>query len=513
MELDNYAAQALVVFDGYGEAEAVVHGGRRLTYAELAAGTRAMAALLYDHGVRSSTAVAVLAGNPPESVQAQLALHLLGARSVWIAPNAPPRLCADYLNLADVDAFVYDPRTHAALGEELAEHAGDLHIFSFGAGVGLDLTAAPPAGAPPTVPPPGREPQSLFQTGGTTGRPKLVHHRHAFFQAVRAAADGYQAAGGPALRHLAVGGFWHSSQQAAAMITLWTGGLLVLHDRFEPGSFLDTVERERISSAILPPPMLARVLDDPRLATADTSSLVTLSCAGSAVSPVRLAQAIERFGPVVRPVYGMSEATFITAYPNVTADPARPDRLASCGRPYPGVRVEVRDDRGRPVDTDTVGEVWVSAQLMTAGYWGQPELTRQTIVDGWLRTGDLGRFDTDGYLYLVDRAKDMIVTGETSTNVYSRTVEDTLSRHPQVRAAAVIGVPHERMGEAVYAFVVPAPGAGITPAELREWAVAELNELWAPHVVEFLDDLPLTEVGKVDKKALRARRAPSTAAR
>ncbi|MDI1466321.1 AMP-binding protein [Catellatospora sp. KI3] len=512
MELDNYAAQALAVFDGYGDTEAVVHGARRLTYAELAAGIRGMAGLLYDHGVRSATAVAVLAGNPPEAVQVQFALHLLGARSVWIAPNAPPRLCADYLNLADVDAFVYDPRTHAALGEELAAHAGALDVLCFGAGVGFDLTEPRPAGAAPTgLPPAGREPQSLFQTGGTTGRPKLVHHRHGFFQAVHAAADGYLAAGGPELRHLAVGGFWHSSQQAAAMITLWTGGLLVLHDRFEPGSFLDTVERERISSAILPPPMLAQVLDHPRLPGTDTSSLVTLSCAGSAVSPVRLAQAIEHFGPVLRPVYGMSEATFITAYPNVAVDPARPERLASCGRPYPGVRVEIRDDRGRPVDAEVVGEVWVSAGLMAAGYWGQPELTRHTIVDGWLRTGDLGHFDTEGYLYLVDRAKDMIVTGQTSTNVYSRTVEDTLSRHPQVRAAAVIGVPHEQMGEAVYAFVVPVAEALITPDELREWAVVELNELWAPHTVEFLADLPLTEVGKVDKKALRALRAAAAA--
>ncbi|MFC7757854.1 AMP-binding protein [Catellatospora bangladeshensis] len=504
---ENYAAQALAVFDGFGTAEAIVYGARRITYAELAAGIRDMAATLYEHGVRSSSAVAVLAGNPPESVQVQFALHLLGCRSVWLAPNAPPALCADYLGLAGADAFVYDARTHGPLGEQLAYGAGELGVFCFGTGSGPDLSAprlpgAAQLGLPPSI----REPQSLFQTGGTTGRPKLVHHRHTFFKAVQAVAASYQVTDGRPLRHLAVGGFWHSSQQVAAMITLFTGGVLVLHDRFHPEDFLATLEQERITSATLPPPMLYQVLDHPRLPKTDTSSLLTLSCAGSAAAPSRLAEAIERFGPVLRPVYGMSEATFIAAYPNLAHDPAHPERLGSCGRPYPGVRVEIRGGDGTPLPAGEVGEVWVRAALMTSGYWGQAELTARTIVDGWLRTGDLGRFDDGGYLFLVDRLKDMIVTGQTSTNVYSRTVEDTLLRHPQVRAAAVIGVPHDAMGEAVYAFVVPAPDAQVTPTQLRQWAVAELNELWAPYAVEFVHDLPLTDVGKIDKKALRARR-------
>ncbi|MEV0455173.1 AMP-binding protein [Catellatospora methionotrophica] len=510
---ENYAAQALAVFDGYGTAEAIVHGPRRLTYADLASGIRAMAATLYENGVRSNTAVGILAGNPPESILVQFALHLLGSRSVWLAPNAPPQLCADYLALADVEAFAYDARTHAPLGEQLAADADDLTVFCFGPGVGIDL-AAPrrPGAAQLGLPPSVREPQSLFQTGGTTGRPKLVHHRHGFFKAVQAVAASYQVTDGRPLRHLAVGGFWHSSQQVAAMITLLTGGVLVLHDRFTAEDFLATVEQERITSATLPPPMLYQVLDHPNLAKTDTSSLITLSCAGSAAAPTRLAEAVARFGPVLRPVYGMSEATFIAAYPNLAHDPAHPERLGSCGRPYPGVRVEIRNERGGVVPSGQIGEVWVSAALMTAGYWGQAELTSRTIVDGWLRTGDLGRLDADGYLFLVDRLKDMIVTGVTSTNVYSRTVEDALLRHPQVRAAAVIGVPHQSMGEAVYAFVVPADDAVITATDLRAWAVTELNELWAPHTVEFLPDLPLTDVGKVDKKALRALRvAPSTA--
>jgi fatty-acyl-CoA synthase len=140
-----------------------------------------------------------------------------------------------------------------------------------------------------------------------------------------------------------------------------------------------------------------------------------------------------------------------------------------------------------------------------SGYWGQPELTGQTLVDGWLGTGDVGYLDADGYLYLVDRQKDIIITGLGSTNVYCRPVEDVLAGHPGVSAAAVIGVPDGALGEAVHAVVVPAAGTSVTGEELCELVRSELNEIWAPKHVEFVDKLPLTDVGKVDKNALRAR--------
>ncbi|HCU51927.1 MAG TPA: hypothetical protein DGG94_19360 [Micromonosporaceae bacterium] len=493
----NYVRRGLELFEGYGDAEAIVHGDRRLSYAEVVSGVRAMSAVLVRQGIRPGGAVAVLAGNPPESVLVQFALHLLGCRSVWIAPNAPAKLCAEYLGMADVDALLYDARPHAELGEQLAQSIPELPVFCL-----AQVCEEPSEDF--VVPVVAQEPQSLFQTGGTTGRPKLVHHRHEFFLNVLTAAERQLEAGGGRLRQLAVAGFWHSSSQAAAMITLFSGGLLVQHDRFDAANFLATVQRERITVATLPPPMLYQVLDHPDLSTTDTSSLVMLSCAGSAIAPSRLAQAMERFGPVLLPVYGMSEATLIAAYPTAQHDPAHPERLASCGRPYSPSRAEVRDEHGKPLGPGEVGEVWASARLMTSGYWGQPELTAQTLVDGWLRTGDVGYIDSEGYLYLVDRVKDMIVTGLTSTNVYSRTVEDTLNAHPQVSAAAVIGVPHEELGEAVNAVVQLAPNATVTPDELKQWAASQLNELWAPQSVEIVAQLPLTALGKIDKRALRA---------
>jgi acyl-CoA synthetase (AMP-forming)/AMP-acid ligase II len=200
----------------------------------------------------------------------------------------------------------------------------------------------------------------------------------------------------------------------------------------------------------------------------------------------------------------------ITAYAGVRVDPARPDLLASCGSPYGDVRLQVRDADGAPLPAGTVGEIWVSGSLMMSEYFGAPELTAESLVDGWLRTGDVGRLDEKGRLYIVDRAKDMIITGTGAVNVYSRMVEDVLLSHPQVSAAAVVGVPDEAVGEAVHAFVVRVAGAGLSEEQVRAHALTQLSPIWEPRVVHFLDALPLTGSGKVDKKRLRAEDAGAT---
>ncbi len=506
----NYAAQALTLFTRYGDAEALVAvDGQRYTYAELHAEVVAMAGALWAHGIRPGAALGVLARNPAESIFLQLAAGLLGCRTAWIANNAPPRFRRDFLDLAQVDAFVYDARKLPEMGAELAALAAPRPVFCFGpGGLGPDLTGGPRATELPidplTVP---HEPSSLFQTGGTTGLPKLVHHGHSFFAALHLLSRYYADSGQPTLRHLLIAGTWHVSAQTAVFMTLFTGGTAFLHDGLDYPLFYDTIERERINSTLLAPPLLYLLLDDPKSAGVDFSSLHTLTISGAAASPTRLAQAIERFGPVMRIVYGMSESPFISALPNLDHDPAHPERLASCGIPYGDVRVEIRDAGGAVLPAGEVGEVWVTGSLLMRGYWGMPELTAETLVDGWLRTGDVGRLDADGYLYLFDRVKDMIVTGLSSTNVFCRPVEDALAAHPQVQAAAVIGVPHELEGEAVHAYVVTTPDATVTAEELIALVSAELNAMWAPQTVGFVDAFPLTEFGKVDKKALRARYA------
>jgi fatty-acyl-CoA synthase len=503
----NYVREALELFAGFGTDEALVGGDTRLSYAELRQRVPAMSAALFAHGVRPGGTVATLVGNAPDAIVLQFGLHLLGCRSVWLAPNAPRRYRIDFLRLAEADAFVYDARQLPRMGRLMARTDPKRPVLCLGPdGEGPDLTPAlsAPAAVPEEVT---TEPESLFQTGGTTGTPKLVHQGHRYFQTVLALSLDWLASGQHKLRHLGSTGFWHISGQQAALMTLFSGGALFLDYDFDIGQILATIERERITSTFFTPPIYYQFLDHPALDRTDTSSLRMVSVGGSACAPARLVEGIRRLGPVLRPVYGMTEAPLLTALPFLGSQPDFRDRLASCGQPYGDVDVEIRDEKGVALPPGEVGAVWVSGGLTMNGYWGQPDLTAETLVDGWLGTGDVGYLDDDGYLFLVDRQKDIIITGLGSTNVYSRPVEDVLAAHPGVRAAAVVGVPDEELGEAVLALVVPAPGATVTPADLRELVRSELNDIWTPKRVEFVAELPLTDVGKVDKNALRARYA------
>ncbi|SCL25751.1 Acyl-CoA synthetase (AMP-forming)/AMP-acid ligase II [Micromonospora pallida] len=495
----NYVPQALALFEKYGPAEAIVYQGRRLTFADLRSGIQHLAEALRGQGIGAGRAVAVVANNHPDVVMLHFALHLLGCRSIWVA-QAPLEHQLDFLGQAGPDVLVYDPRTHAEAGVELARRAGTRTVFSLGPGVGTDLWQAPRRALDPadTL----GEPASVFQTSGTTGRPKLVHHRNLLFQTILELATRWVDDGHPT-RHLYYGVFWHVSSQLGVMGMLFAGGTQVVCDSFDVTQFFTIIERERITSTNAASPRLYEMLDCPLLDRTDLSSLEMLTLGGSTVAPARLTQALERFGPIVRVAYGMSEAPLITDLNGDEHDPSRPHLLRSCGRAYGDVRIAVRDDAGRDLPPGQHGQVWVSGSLVMAGYWGQPELTAETLVDGWLRTGDTGRLDEEGYLYLVGRERELIVTGAGAVNVYPGPIEDVLTAHPDVHDAAVFAVPDEAFGEAVYACVVPVPGATVTPEELRDLVTERLDTNWTPRDVEFVDALPMIGYGKVDKRALR----------
>ena len=511
-----YAFEALALMRSWGDDEALVDAhGVRFTYAQVADRTLAMATGLWQHGVASGQTIGVYAINPAESIFLQLGAHLMGVRTAWTQTTAPMRFRHDFIRLAGIDAFVYDARnpTFSPQGAELARLAAPVPVLCFGSGAGPDLLAVSPAEPLPfdaaNVP---AEPYTLTQTGGTTGLPKLVQHRHGLYAALLAFGTAYRASGVPKLRHLLQSGTWHISSQVAAFMTLFSGGTLFLKEGLANKDFLDLIRDERINSAFVAPPGLYQLLDDTELmATADTSTLATLTVSGAPAAPTRLSAAAERLGPIVRIVYGMSECPMITAMPDVAYDAEHPDRLASCGLPFGDTRIEIRDDDGKSLPTGEIGEIWVSSAMCMSGYFAAPELTASTLIDGWMRTGDVGRLDDDGYLYIVDRAKDMIITGVGSSNVYSRPVEDVLLSHPDVRAAAVIGVPDVAFGERVHAYYVTAPGASITTDEVREFTRARLNERWTPTSWEVIAELPLTISGKIDKKALRERFVATTA--
>jgi fatty-acyl-CoA synthase len=203
-------------------------------------------------------------------------------------------------------------------------------------------------------------------------------------------------------------------------------------------------------------------------------------------------------------VYATTEHGMITQLLPGQHDLSRPHLLQSCGTPAPSVDVELRDSNGPVTGAGQVGEVWVRSAMVTEGYWRDPEATRDLLVDGWARTGDLAYRDDEGYLYLVDRARDVIVTGPTSDNVYSRLLDDFLSTLPGISQAAAVGVPDARWGEAVHVFLVPDGGTRPDPGEIRRLVAEALGDLYEPKSFSVVASLPRTTIGKIDKKALRA---------
>jgi fatty-acyl-CoA synthase len=278
--------------------------------------------------------------------------------------------------------------------------------------------------------------------------------------------------------------------------------------KFDAGAVLDAIERHRITSVFLVPSMIYAILDHPRLDQTDLSSLQTVFYGASAMSPTRLREAIRRIGPVFFQFYGQTEAPqTVFVLRKEEHDPDDLSRLASCGRPVPWLKVALLDDQGREVQRGEAGEICVRGPLVMKGYWNKPEQTAEALAGGWLHTGDIAREDEQGFYSIVDRKKDMIVSG--GFNVFPREIEDVLSTHPTVAAAAVIGVPDEKWGEAVKAIVVLRTGGAVSPDELAAELAALVKERkgshHAPKSVEFADALPLTAVGKPDKQALRQR--------
>jgi fatty-acyl-CoA synthase len=512
----NYVLRVLDLFAGYGSGEAIVYGGRRVSYASLARTTLDLASALAERDVPPGSRVAILVPDQPETAALQLALHLLGCRTAWIASYAPRRDQAEFIKLSGAGLLIYHPAM-IRRADFLADltRSNELRVLSVGGnGEPGDLLATPGAASlgPAEIAAAGPEPESLFYTGGTTGTPKLVRHGQDFYQNLLDIAEYYLSIDEPPMRFLSGSSFSHVSGQLAGFLTLFEGGTFFQMDEFTPPGFLATIERERISSAFLTPALLYEVIDHP--SAADTSSLRYLNVGGAAASPDRLTQAIARFGPVLRLVYGSSEAPLITDFPFLDHDEERPERLRSCGLPFLDTSIEIRDDDGTAQPVGETGEVWVAGSLVMSGYASGSSAPASggpaaNTGDGWFSTGDIGYLDQDGYLYLVDRASDMIVTSEAAANVYCRPIEDALEGHPEVRAAAVVGVPDENFGESVCAFVVPVPGAAITAADLRDHVRVRLNNLYTPRFIEFVDELPLTELAKVDKRALRQAYKPS----
>jgi fatty-acyl-CoA synthase len=345
----------------------------------------------------------------------------------------------------------------------------------------------------------------MTYTGGTTGRPKgVMGTTQSITTMTTVQLAEWEWPDNP--RFLMCTPLSHAG---AAFFTpvIVKGGELIVLTKFDPAEVLRVIEEQKISATMLVPSMIYALMDHPDSHTRDLSSLETVYYGASAMNPVRLREAIDRFGPIFAQYYGQSEAPMVITY--LAKGDHDEKRLTSCGRPTLFARTALLGEDGNPVAQGEVGEICVSGPLLCGGYWNLPEATAETFRDGWMHTGDLAREDEDGFWYIVDRTKDMIVTG--GFNVFPREVEDVVAEHPSVAQVCVIGTPDEKWGEAVTAVVVLRPDAATDEAsvatmtaEIQAAVKDRKGSVQSPKQVIVVDSVPVTALGKPDKKAVRA---------
>ncbi len=341
---------------------------------------------------------------------------------------------------------------------------------------------------------------ALLYTGGTTGRAKgvMLSHANLYFSGHAVQRASHVAGIARSLMTLPLSHSYgmlvtisamHSPERPVTVLLRW----------FDPVAFLELVERHRLQTSAVVPSMIHLLLAQP-VERHDLSSLVYLGCGAAPLAPTAT-QEIERRIPsvTIRQGYGLTETAAL-----ISTNPAGQEKPGSVGLPIPGAEVRIVDDQDLALPVGEAGEICCRSPAVMCGYWGAPEATAEAVRDGWLHTGDIGYLDDDGYLFIVDRKKDLIIRG--GFNVYPRDVEDALLEHPGVAAAGVVGRPDGRHGEEVVAFVsLNGVGDGVSPDELVAWARERIGGYKYPREVHIIDSVPLTPVGKLDRKALRGR--------
>jgi fatty-acyl-CoA synthase len=470
-------------------------GPREMTYAETREQILRFATLLREAGLEPGDGIALLARNRPEAFTVMAAACLCRLRYVPLHPLGSAATDRYTLGDADIRALFIDAeqfRERAAAAEGQIEFVRDLGEVEL------------PESRPDAIAASDEEARALYllYTGGTTGSPKgvMLADRSLTTNAWMTAVHWDW----PARTNLAICTPMSHASGLFVLPGLLLGSTFTLYPRFDVPSLIAGMEGEGVNSVFAVPSMLYDLLDHPALGDADLRSLEWVLYGAAPMAPRRIEEAIDRFGPVLNQAYGQAEAPN-TVFSLSQTDHAERDPvdLGSCGRPLAGVETCLLDPDGIEVEPGEPGEICIRGPLVMDGYWAKPEQTTEALRGGWLHTGDVARRNPGGTVTIVDRLKDMVISG--GFNIYPREIEDVITAHPGVATAAVYGLPDERWGEAVTAAVVPKPGQELVAAELIDSVRATKGSVATPKHLLFLDELPLTPVGKPDKKALRAR--------
>ncbi|WP_406136108.1 acyl-CoA synthetase [Streptomyces sp. NBC_01089] len=491
------------------EAEALVCGEIRLGYAALDEHSDRLATALRDLGLRKGDCVATLAGNRAELVVTELALYKAALVRAPVNARLGEREVAHLLRESGArvlltDAAHLDAARHAVPGSGVRTVIGYDGPSDLGPGYAGVLAGAAPE--PVDTGCDDGDPAVLHFTSGSTGKLKAAIQTYGNRAAVmRKMVMGPDTRVGPGDRQILAGPVTHASGMPLLGI-FFAGGCAVVLPSWDAEGFLATVQQERATHAFVVPTMVNAVLALPDARSYDLSTLRQLIYGAAPMAPQRIREAWELFGPVLSQGYGCGETTsgvlFLSTDDHRRAIEGEDEELLlSCGRPRAEAEVAVVDEHGVPVPDGEIGEIAVRGPDVVPGYFNEPALTAASFRDGWFLTGDLARRRADGYVFIVDRKKDMIISG--GFNIYAVEVESALHQHPEVYAAAVVGVPDDRWGEAVKAVVVPREGCTPTEAGLIAFCAERLARMKKPRSVDFVAALPHNPNGKVDRRAIR----------
>ncbi|MDH6436386.1 long-chain acyl-CoA synthetase [Streptomyces sp. SAI-144] len=501
----------------YPARTAIVFGGDRISYTELDAASNRVANLLIERGVRPGEKIALSCTNIPQFTTIYFGILKAGAVVVPLNVLLKAREIAYHLNDSDATAyFAFEGSPELPIGREawsafqVADRAA--HFFLIGSGTSVDgvtpdqLYAAAVAGQPETFEMVERTDDDtavILYTSGTTGQPKGAELRHRnVYDIARAGVQLFESDPAAPDVYLCVLPLFHAfGQMVIQNGAIGFGGTLVLQARFSARQALDLMLAHDVTFFGGVPTMywgLLEALDD-SVDVARLAANLRIAVSGGSALPAKIHQEFKkRFDVTILEGYGLSETVAIATFATYGDEP----RVGSIGRPIAGVQMKLINDDWSDVadDPGAVGEIAIKGYNIMKGYYKRPEATSEAINQGWFRTGDLARKDADGFYFVVDRSKDMIIRG--GFNVYPRELEEVLMEHPAVSLVAVIGVPHLSHGEEIKAVVVRKAGDTTTAAELTAWGKEQFAGYKYPRIVEFVDALPMTATGKILKRQL-----------
>lgn len=492
----------------YRDKRAVVFEDRAITFGELNSRCNRLANSLAAMGVKKGDRVAVLAFNCLEYIEIYFGITKLGAIASLLNFLLRPGELEYVINYSGAKVLILQPPFLEAIQSIKGNLCVKKYIVLGGRAEGMenydDVVSRAKADEPGVPLTPGDD-AFIFYTGGTTGKPKGVitthwnHISNSVNCALEAGLKNYYS-------YLITTPIFHLAAGANIFFAMFMGSKMVITRSFDPEQALHLTEKEKVSNVLLVPTMVNAMLQVPDIGKYDLSSMKFITY-GAAPMPIEvLRQGMEMFPCSFLQYFGQTESgPCLTVLPpedhHLEGEERWVKKLGSAGRPIINCEVRVVDDEGKDVEMGLVGEVIGRSEAVARGYWEMPKETAETFRDGWVYTGDMGTVDEDGYIYVVDRKKDMIISG--GENIYPREIEELLYQHPAILECTVVGVPDDYWGEAVKACVVLKPGQKATEDELIQFCKDNLASYKKPKTVDFMDALPKSPQGKILKRELR----------